>query len=125
MLRISCRSNRTCVSGVEWREVLLASVDPRTFEPPLIVVERDVVIHFGSREDALDPEVGKSRRTRRWLASRGPYGLPDEVLDADVLGGHLLEEAVLNGVAKGGRPTRLPSANAASMLACRCRRASA
>lgn len=43
-----------CASGVEWRKLLLTSVDFSTFEPPLVVVEREVVVRFCSFEDAPD-----------------------------------------------------------------------
>jgi hypothetical protein len=44
--------------GIERREFLLASVDLRAFETPLVVVERDVVVRLSPCEDALDCGIG-------------------------------------------------------------------
>src|SRR5699024_5404167 len=86
--------------GIEWREFLLDSVDLRAFEPPLIVIEWDIVVCFGPREDALDRGGRDLEKCSGGVLLTTLSPLSAECLGPDVLGGDLLEEALLDSVAE-------------------------
>jgi len=80
--------------------LLLTGVNLRAFESPLVVVERDVVVRLRSFKDAPDLRFRHLEERGGSLLLAALADLADKVLDADVLGGHLLEEAILDGVAE-------------------------
>lgn len=88
-----------CVPSVKPLEVLLTSLDPHAFEPPLVVVKRDVVVRLGPCEDALDRGVRnlEERGGSRLLAALAH--LADEALRTHVFRRNLLGEALLDRIA--------------------------
>lgn len=85
---------------IERREVLLAGVDFRAFETPLVVVEREC---RSSPRPARECSVSWSRESQKSGSSvffAAFSYLADEALRTNVLGGNLLEEAVFDSVAE-------------------------
>lgn len=59
------RCGQVFALGIERREVLLTHADLRLFEPPLVVVEWDVVVRLGLYEVPLARSAGISPAKRK------------------------------------------------------------
>lgn len=100
LLLASRRCEWVFALGVERREVLLASADLCAFEPLLAVVERNIIVRFGSREDAPDLRLRYFEERGSNLLLAALADLANEGLSANVLSADLLEEIVFDSVAE-------------------------
>jgi hypothetical protein len=99
LLWASRRCGWVTALSIERREFLLAGVDLRAFNLPLVIVEGNVVIRLGSFEDTPNLRFRDVKERGGRLLLPAFADLADEILDMNVLFGELLEETVLDSVA--------------------------